>query len=236
MATVLSVNGVDGTTIAARRSTPREQRGQLWKARDNPLDEKHGHNAPRAMWGGRGGYLAVKLSKSSRAQGEIRVQCLACNSLRPIPLFTEVPSGENIVLTAIGGDGERGGEGGDGQDGRDGSDGVDATRASDATDGAEGGHGGNSRRGSNGGDGGSGETIHILVDENDTHLLMAVSSDVSGGKGGAPGKHGRTGLGGKGCKGGGSCERTFYKNTGLHGANGEGGWRIGGPLYRGASG
>jgi hypothetical protein len=56
--------------------------------------------------------------------------------------------------------------------------------------------------GSNGADGGKGGRIRIYVDEDKTHLLLATSWDVNGGKGGPAGEHGVPGPGGKGGKGG----------------------------------
>jgi len=47
--------------------------------------------------------------------------------------------------------------------------------------------------GSNGGNGGDGANIRIRVDADDTHLLLATSLDVRGGKGGAAGEHGEPG-------------------------------------------
>jgi hypothetical protein len=59
-----------------------------------------------------------------------------------------------------------------------------------------------SKTGSRGGDGGPGGEIHIVLNEDSTHLLMAVSCDVSGGKGGIAGQHGLAGEGGRGGTGG----------------------------------
>jgi hypothetical protein len=56
--------------------------------------------------------------------------------------------------------------------------------------------------GTDGADGGRGGTIQIHVDEDKTHLLVAVDWEVKGGQGGPPGQHGTPGLGGKGGPGG----------------------------------
>jgi hypothetical protein len=56
--------------------------------------------------------------------------------------------------------------------------------------------------GSNGADGGKGGMINICVDEDKTHLLLATTWDISGGKGGGAGEHGIPGPGGKGGEGG----------------------------------
>jgi hypothetical protein len=52
--------------------------------------------------------------------------------------------------------------------------------------------------GSSGANGGHGGRIEVLVQEADMDLLIAVSWDVSGGRGGAAGAHGDGGRGGKG--------------------------------------
>jgi hypothetical protein len=44
--------------------------------------------------------------------------------------------------------------------------------------------------------------INICVDEDNTHLLLATTWDISGGKGGGAGEHGIPGPGGKGGEGG----------------------------------
>lgn len=49
------------------------------------------------------------------------------------PASVEIPIRQDVLFTAIGGDGEPGGIGGDGQHGMDGTDGAIATRTSDAT-------------------------------------------------------------------------------------------------------
>lgn len=56
--------------------------------------------------------------------------------------------------------------------------------------------------GTNGGDGGNGGQVRIYVDEDKTHLLLAINWEVRGGKGGSAGEHGTPGPGGKGGRGG----------------------------------
>jgi hypothetical protein len=56
--------------------------------------------------------------------------------------------------------------------------------------------------GTNGGDAGNGGQVRLYVDEDKTHLLLATSWEVCGGKGGVAGEHGTPGPGGKGGKGG----------------------------------
>ena len=58
---------------------------------------------------------------------------------------------------------------------------------------------GQGTHGANGGDGGF---IELHVDEQNTHLLLAVKWDVRGGLGGAPGLHGNPGAAGRGGHGG----------------------------------
>ena len=50
-----------------------------------------------------------------------------------IAQLTEILPHRDVVLQAIGGDGEPGRRGGDGQPGRNGMPGIDATKAQDAT-------------------------------------------------------------------------------------------------------
>jgi hypothetical protein len=64
--------------------------------------------------------------------------------------------------------------------------------------------------GTYGADGGNGGSIDILVDENMTHLLIAVEWDTRGGSGGPPGHHGKPGKGGPGGKGGVAYEWYSY--------------------------
>lgn len=137
--------------------------------------------------------LAVRLSKLNDTQGAIRVERMEARSTHRSPPVTEVPGGRDILLTAIGGEGEADQVEGDGQWGIDGVDGTYTTRPSDATNGTDGGRGGGAGRGTNGGNGGNGGTIDIILNEDSTHLLMAVSTDVRGGPGDVAGRHGRPG-------------------------------------------
>lgn len=51
-------------------------------------------------------------------------------------------------------------------------------------------------KGSSGGNGGTGGSIEIIVDDSQTHLLMALDWDIRGGTGGRPGQHGHAGKAG----------------------------------------
>ncbi|KAI0420609.1 hypothetical protein F5X98DRAFT_331382 [Xylaria grammica] len=159
-------------------------------------------DAPRSIPGSAAGHLSVQIDESPEIKGGIRATVIASQSSHELPSFVDIPVGRDLLLTAIGGNGEDGMNGEDGVDGRDGADGVDASEASEATPGSNGGHGGSAGHGGNGGDGGNGGTIEILVHEDQAHLLMAVKWDLSGGKGGQAGSHGRPGGGGRGGKGG----------------------------------
>ncbi|KAI1743032.1 hypothetical protein F4680DRAFT_410839 [Xylaria scruposa] len=159
-------------------------------------------NATGSIPGSPAGHLSVRILESPVIQGGIRAIVLASQSSHELLSPVDVPVGQDLLLTAIGGNGENGMNGEDGVDGRDGVNGLDASETSEATPGSDGGNGGDAGHGGDGGDGGDGGTIEIVVHEDQAHLLMAVRWDLSGGKGGQPGKHGRPGHGGKGGKGG----------------------------------
>ncbi|KAL9618831.1 MAG: hypothetical protein Q9160_006490 [Pyrenula sp. 1 TL-2023] len=206
MATTISVNGEDGAALAKRSGIRLvqdvEQALVLQNQSQATRDGRHGTNAPQAVRGGPAGTLAVQLSESNLSQGAIQVETIEYRSMQHPPRITEVSIGKNLLLTAIGGEGESGHHGGDGQRGLDGVEGTGATTASDATNGTDGGRGGDAGQGSNGGNGGPGGSIHIVVLENNIHLLMAVSYAIRGGQGGVAGEHGEPGTGGQGGKGG----------------------------------
>ncbi|KAI0438286.1 hypothetical protein F4803DRAFT_535612 [Xylaria telfairii] len=159
-------------------------------------------DAPPSMPGSAAGHLSVQITESPVIQGGIRATVIASQSSNKLPSSIDVPVGRDLLLTAIGGNGEDGMNGEDGTDGRDGVDGTDASETSEATPGSDGGNGGSAGHGGNGGDAGDGGTIEIVVHEDQAHLLMAVKWDLSGGKGGRAGTHGQPGRGGSGGKGG----------------------------------
>ncbi|CAO2648302.1 Nn.00g075690.m01.CDS01 [Neocucurbitaria sp. VM-36] len=200
MATTISVNGVDGVTLA-RSSGIRlvQDNSQALVLRNQQPATRHGrpgNNAHQAIPGGPAGTLAVQLSESQLAQGAIHVRVVESSQAHRLARDSEVPIGRDLRLTAIGGIGESGHGGEDGQRGMNGVNGIGATRGSDATNGTDGGDGGAAGRGSCGADGGPGGDIHVIIDESSTHLLMAVSWDLRGGVGGRPSKHGKPGSGG----------------------------------------
>ncbi|GAW12934.1 hypothetical protein ANO14919_023070 [Xylariales sp. No.14919] len=204
----LSVDGQDGRLIAQSTGlrdlrTAGDRQLQLYdRSAEYGRDGRPGMDAPRSIPGSAAGHLSVQIDESPEIKGGIRATVIASQSSHELPSFVDIPVGRDLLLTAIGGNGEDGMNGEDGVDGRDGADGVDASEASEATPGSNGGHGGNAGHGGNGGDGGNGGTIEILVHEDQAHLLMAVKWDLSGGKGGQAGSHGRPGGGGRGGKGG----------------------------------
>ncbi|KAJ8132669.1 hypothetical protein O1611_g955 [Lasiodiplodia mahajangana] len=204
----LSVDGQDGSLIAQstglrdRQSDDGRQLQLYDQSIEYKRDGRPGMDAQRSIPGSTAGHLSVQIVESPVINGGIRAIVLASQSSRELPSSVDVPVGRDLLLTAIGGNGEDGMNGEDGADGRDGVNGVDASETSEATPGSDGGHGGNAGYGSDGGDGGDGGTIEIVVHEDQVHLLMAVKWDISGGKGGRPGKHGRPGRGGSGGKGG----------------------------------
>lgn len=206
MATTISVNGQDGSTLA-RSSGIRlvQEDNQALVLRGTELATRNGrpgHNAPQAIRGGPAGTMVIQLFESELSQGAIRANVVDYRSAHRPPPTTEVPIGRDLVLTTIGGNGEAGHQGGHGQEGLAGANGTNATTRTDATNGTDGGRGGDAGQGSNGADGGEGGTLHVVVNENSTHLLMAVSFDVRGGKGGNAGVHGNAGIGGAGGIGG----------------------------------
>lgn len=128
--------------------------------------------------------------------------------------FEYRPTDQFIFLDARGGRGGHGGHGGDGEggcNGRDGSSATTSSRGGDGTDGCPGGDGGPGTPGSPGGPGG---TVRVRLDQNDTHLIMLVRSDVRGGAAGNPGKNGEGGSGGYGGDGGSSYSWTTTRVTG----------------------
>ncbi|KAE9381855.1 hypothetical protein N431DRAFT_291247, partial [Stipitochalara longipes BDJ] len=197
---VLSVNGRNGLDKSALRQP--EQDWDLIRAASTSIHGKNGAAAPEAVPGEPAGTLFVELLESpTRPEGFI-VKTLAQVPENRIAQLTEILPHRDVVLRAIGGDGEPGRKGGDGSPGRDGIPGTNATKAQDATNGTDGGNGGRAGAGTNGANGGKGGIIKIYVDENNTHLLLATNWEVSGGKGGPAGQHGSPGPGGKGGKGG----------------------------------
>ncbi|KAI0185555.1 hypothetical protein EV127DRAFT_502358 [Xylaria flabelliformis] len=219
----LSVNGQDGGFIAQSAGLRNSQTQgahqlQLYdKSIEYRRDGRPGMDAPGSIPGSPAGHLSVQILESPVIKGGIRAIVLASESSHELPSSVDVPVGRDLLLTAIGGNGENGINGEDGVDGRDGVNGVDASETTEATVrtnnvytasfstdnntteamvASSAGHGGN------GGDGGDGGTIEIVVHEDQAHLLMAAKWDLSGGRGGQPGKHGQPGRGGKGGKGG----------------------------------
>ncbi|KAI1129448.1 hypothetical protein F5Y10DRAFT_290977 [Nemania abortiva] len=208
MTVKLSVDGQDGKLIAQSTGlrdlrTDGDRQLQLYdQSVEYQRNGRPGMDAPRSIPGSAAGHLSVQIVESPVIKGGIRAIILESQSSHELPSSIDVPVGRDLLLTAIGGNGEDGMNGEDGADGRDGINGMDASETSEATPGSDGGHGGNAGHGGNGGDGGNGGTIEVVVHEDQTHLLMAVKWDLSGGKGGKPGKHGQPGRGGSGGKGG----------------------------------
>ena len=92
-----------------------------------------GANASRATPGAPAGFLAVDLSESALVEEGITVRTLGFTSRQEPPQILEVPARRDLLLSAIGGEGEAGHIGGNGQAGLDGVDGTPATRDIDAT-------------------------------------------------------------------------------------------------------
>lgn len=92
-----------------------------------------GQNATLAIPGAPAGFLAVQLSESEIVPEGVHTRVIRYTSRQQPPTIVEVPARRDVLLTAIGGDGENGKTGGDGQDGIDGVDGQPATREIDET-------------------------------------------------------------------------------------------------------
>ena len=77
--------------------------------------------------------MAVKLSESTSIEEGIHVRVLNYAARLEPPAAVEIPARKNVLLTAVGGEGEPGRNGGDGQNGSRGLNGQNATRETDAT-------------------------------------------------------------------------------------------------------
>jgi hypothetical protein len=96
-------------------------------------DGRPGANARDATPGTQAGLLAVELTQSTTVQGSIHVDVARFESTQQPGGPFDVPIRRDILLTAIGGNGENGLDGGNGQRGIDGVSGTAATRVADAT-------------------------------------------------------------------------------------------------------
>jgi hypothetical protein len=173
MATTIWVNCVAGATLENISRTHRGQNDTQTLVLHGQLATRHGKpgpNSPPPVPGGPAGTVTLQLSESQLAQGAIHVHVVHCSYGHGIPQDTEVAIGKDLRLTGV--------------------DGMSASRGSDATNGTDGGNGGAAGQGSSGADGGAEGDIHIVVDENSIHLLIAVSWDLSGGTGGRAGRNG----------------------------------------------
>ncbi|GIZ44888.1 hypothetical protein CKM354_000807300 [Cercospora kikuchii] len=198
--TVISVNGQHADDfVKAQADYPNINDALVRPSEYNAQRDKHGEHgvdATTPMTGGPGGSLAVELSESTKQVGYIHAATLRWTGVRQPVINTEVAPRRKLLLSAVGGNGETGRKGGDGHPGLAGTAGAAATQMADAENGTDGGNGGNAGRGTNGGNGGDGGSIQILLGHDMTHLLYAVSWDVSGGSGTPAGEHGRAGKGG----------------------------------------
>lgn len=166
-----------------------------------------GHAGPAEL-GQAAGVIAVQLAPHPQAPDEQLVMSASLvspggegDSLETDIRFDE---GGYLDLLARGGKGGDGGAGGNGGPGGRGRRGANATRYSSGGDGGPGGSGGRGGDGSSGAAGGRGGRVSVQVDHEDTHLLMLVRRDFTGGVGGAAGQNGAGGAGGPGGAGGSS--------------------------------
>lgn len=173
-------------------------------------DGDRGGIAGRAAPGEPGGKLVVEILSDTRdGMAVVRGTGVAAWQAET-PFTNEIGfdrSGE-IELVARGGRGGDGGVGGDGGSGATGRSGSDATRYSSGSNGGPGGDGGDGGDGTSGEIGGNGGEVIVRVEDRDTHLLMLVAQDVSGGQGGSAGRNGSGGAGGRGGRGGSSYSWT----------------------------
>jgi len=79
------------------------------------------------------GMLVVELLESTNSPETFIIRALGQQPENSVAPITQVPPQRDIVLRAIGGDGEPGRRGGDGAPGRNGVAGIDATEVLDAT-------------------------------------------------------------------------------------------------------
>ncbi|ERF75585.1 hypothetical protein EPUS_04565 [Endocarpon pusillum Z07020] len=138
----ISVDGQHGALIARSDAfSPVEPNNSLALVRDQGSNGAHGADAAPPVPGSPAGFLAVEVTESKETQGGIRVNVMESAGMEKPPASVEIPIRQDVLFTAIGGDGEPGRTGGDGQNGMDGTDGAIATRTSNATPGNDGGSG-----------------------------------------------------------------------------------------------
>ena len=89
-------------------------------------------DAGTAVEGRPGGFLAVQLSPSTSNTEGFLVEVLIQTASNRLPRVTEVAAQRNVLLSAVGGNGEPGRYGGDGQNGMPGPEGTPASRLVDA--------------------------------------------------------------------------------------------------------
>ncbi|KAG8529861.1 uncharacterized protein KY384_005342 [Bacidia gigantensis] len=200
--TKVSVDGEHGDIVTRNAGMNRDDNLALVRLHGANRDGQHGIHAPAATPGEPGGFIAVELFESTQIEEGVHVEVSGFASRVEPPESIEVPARRDLILSAVGGNGQEGQVGSNGQAGMNGIDGTNATREVDATPGTNGGNGGNAGLGTNGADGGRGGTVEISIDEDNTHLLFAVQWDTRGGKGGKPGRHGNPGSEGTGGNGG----------------------------------
>jgi hypothetical protein len=207
-----TLNGT-GTTGAPGRdgvSYPRGERGNrgtvVSRGQCETTRGRSGGDGTNAAPGSRGadynlnisdvGQILVTGSMTTYEVGRQRVEDIYKNAQ-----ITSV-----LQISSRGGQGGRPGQGGDGEGAQEGQDSRDNARhenedGGDGCDAGLAGSGGDSGTPGNGGDGGN---IKIRLSSEDTHLLLALSTDVRGGRPGdmlSGGRPGERASGGKGAEG-----------------------------------
>ena len=96
------------------------------------LDGADGADADAATPGGPGGFLAIQLSSLSRSSEGFLVNVIGQSPPDQVQQRTEVAAQRDLLLSAVGGNGEPGRKGGNGERGRTGRHGSPANRDDDA--------------------------------------------------------------------------------------------------------
>jgi hypothetical protein len=199
---VIDVSGANGERGRPGTSYSGSASGYGQNGRD-------GGDAGHPTAGQNAGHITVHLSNSVEGVLELRGQIVEpSGQARTQNVQLQIGTQGRFILKAQGGQGGAGGIGGDGQNGGRGHDGSDATRYSSGGNGGPGGSGGDGGDGTPGAISGTGGEIRVNLADKDTHLLMLLDHDVTGGAASLPGANGSGGSGGRGGSGGSSYSWT----------------------------
>lgn len=217
----LFISGVLGFTFRAEANPLPRLNGDGTPEADGSRPSSYGQNASPSTPGTDAEHIEIHLSVPQTGRGQTRAGQVIVRAQFTDPTVRRSVRRQNVTATigtagyiavdARGGRGGDGGHGARGRDGRAGRDGSDATRYSSGTNGEHGEDGSPGGDGTPGSNGGRGGNVSIRVGAEDTHLLMLVHYDNSGGAGGAEGQNGPGGSGGSGGRGGSSHSWTTYR-------------------------